>query len=642
VASSATETQAIHKEIAKMKHSIITLILFTIVMAGSASAIKWSNFGFNGLNVNAVGTGLPGGSWHLNNTLASAINPYNQAIVDDLDGNGDYEILMTRSNSLSVYSRTGTLLANSLVSNLNGHQPSLSYYSSACGGLMLDIVVVENDGNANAYLDVYCYNGTALYNHGEHIQVTSYDFYGHTDSKGFARCSTDSWYDCRYVYSLGSGYNVLGCDLFHNASLSTCSAIYSPGGSNFGTAAISPFPPVGNTQYDGNYHSNAIANVPAQVFIDDTGDAIGLSADLTNAREITLWARSGASMYVAIPQTQEIWVYDTAYGAKTLKFKISWDAAPFGVNVPKVSNAVVNENNELCAAFKDTLGADIDYEVTCKDALGTITKAFTWQTTGYASAGYLRLTATDVNGDGIMDFMFDGMVMDGAFGNVFYSLAYSDGWMQPVDLLGRGVTDIIASDSTGNVRIYLANTTNPLSCSDTDNATYPTINYDVQGTASFYAGTYTDYCVDDMHLNEYDCLSGTSLDLIYNHACANGCAAGACLTCAENWSCSPYSQCSSGSQSRSCYDLNGCGTTYFRPALSQACSMTTGNASIILIPTTLVDINNPTSLTSGAWLPELFVSIAIFFSYWIAPATMLLLAAVVAMMMFAIVAKLRG
>jgi hypothetical protein len=70
--------------------------------------------------------------------------------------------------------------------------------------------------------------------------------------------------------------------------------------------------------------------------------------------------------------------------------------------------------------------------------------------------------------------------------------------------------------------------------------------------------------------------------------------------------------------------------------------MTTGNASIILIPTTLVDINNPTSLTSGAWLPELFVSIAIFFSYWIAPATMLLLAAVVAMMMFAIVAKLRG
>lgn len=625
-----------------MKAQIVMLLLFTILIAGSASAIKWSNFGFNGLNVNAVGTGLPGSNWHLNNTLASAINPYNQAIVDDLDGDSNYEILLTRTNSLTVYSKTGSLLANILVSNLKGHQPSLSYYSSACGGSMLDIALLENDGNTNSYLDVYCYNGTALYAQGTRMQITSYDGFGHTDSKGFARCSTDAGFDCRVVWSQNNGYNVQGCNFDFNSSLSTCTDIYHPGGANFGTAAISPFPPVGNTQYDGNYHSNAIANVPAQVFIDDSGDSVGLSADLTYARDITLWARSGSSMYVAIPQTQEIWVYDTAYGAKLLKFKISWDAAPFGVNVPKVSNAIVNENNELCAAFKDSIGGDIDYEVTCKDSIGTITKAYTWQTTGYASAGYLRLTATDVNSDGIMDFMFDGMIMDGAFGNVFTSLAYSDGWMQPVDLLGRGVTDIIASDSTGNVRIYLANSTNPLSCTDTDNATFPTINYVLQGTASLYGGGYTDYCVDTMHLAEYYCASGTSMNLISNYACANGCASGACLTCGENWSCSPYSQCSGGSQSRSCFDLNLCGTTYFKPSLSQSCSTTGANASIILIPTTLVDVNNPTSLTSGAWLPELFVSIAIFFSYWIAPATMILLCAVVAMMVFAIVAKVRG
>ncbi|MCK4714913.1 MAG: fibronectin type III domain-containing protein, partial [Candidatus Aenigmarchaeota archaeon] len=43
------------------------------------------------------------------------------------------------------------------------------------------------------------------------------------------------------------------------------------------------------------------------------------------------------------------------------------------------------------------------------------------------------------------------------------------------------------------------------------------------------------------------------------------------LTCIENWSCSSWSSCSGGIQTRTCNDLNSCGSISERPALSQSC-----------------------------------------------------------------------
>jgi hypothetical protein len=44
-------------------------------------------------------------------------------------------------------------------------------------------------------------------------------------------------------------------------------------------------------------------------------------------------------------------------------------------------------------------------------------------------------------------------------------------------------------------------------------------------------------------------------------------------TCTENWSCSNWGSCStSGTQSRTCTDLNACGTTNFKPSLTQSCT----------------------------------------------------------------------
>ena len=46
--------------------------------------------------------------------------------------------------------------------------------------------------------------------------------------------------------------------------------------------------------------------------------------------------------------------------------------------------------------------------------------------------------------------------------------------------------------------------------------------------------------------------------------------------CRESWSCTAWSTCSGGTQTRTCTDANSCGTTNDRPALSQTCTTTGG------------------------------------------------------------------
>jgi len=46
--------------------------------------------------------------------------------------------------------------------------------------------------------------------------------------------------------------------------------------------------------------------------------------------------------------------------------------------------------------------------------------------------------------------------------------------------------------------------------------------------------------------------------------------------CTESWSCSAWSACTAGTQTRTCTDLNGCGTMISKPAESQGCSTPSG------------------------------------------------------------------
>ena len=44
-------------------------------------------------------------------------------------------------------------------------------------------------------------------------------------------------------------------------------------------------------------------------------------------------------------------------------------------------------------------------------------------------------------------------------------------------------------------------------------------------------------------------------------------------TCTENWSCTDWTDCADGSQTRTCNDANSCGTTADEPSLSQTCTV---------------------------------------------------------------------
>jgi len=56
---------------------------------------------------------------------------------------------------------------------------------------------------------------------------------------------------------------------------------------------------------------------------------------------------------------------------------------------------------------------------------------------------------------------------------------------------------------------------------------------------------------------------------------------GAAITCTESWSCSDWStiSCINGKKSRTCTDINDCGTTVSKPAESQLCEVETGKVS---------------------------------------------------------------
>jgi len=47
----------------------------------------------------------------------------------------------------------------------------------------------------------------------------------------------------------------------------------------------------------------------------------------------------------------------------------------------------------------------------------------------------------------------------------------------------------------------------------------------------------------------------------------------ACLSCEEDWTCTDWSECINGEQSRVCEDSNECGTTFKKPAQGQACEI---------------------------------------------------------------------
>ncbi len=92
------------------------------------------------------------------------------------------------------------------------------------------------------------------------------------------------------------------------------------------------------------------------------------------------------------------------------------------------------------------------------------------------------------------------------------------------------------------------------------------------GNGAFVSGCSADdigctlveyYCRDDVEIPPYP---------QDKYTCPKGCSDGACIDCVENWNCASWSAvCTSGLQTRTCNDLNACGSSISKPVVSRDC-----------------------------------------------------------------------
>ena len=88
-----------------------------------------------------------------------------------------------------------------------------------------------------------------------------------------------------------------------------------------------------------------------------------------------------------------------------------------------------------------------------------------------------------------------------------------------------------------------------------------------------------------------------------NPPCGEGyqCVSNECVLieeCVESWSCSDWSGCASGTQTRTCTDAHSCGTTVFKPAVTQTC---TSSDLLVIFRTNVADGNYIYS-SPGSWI----------------------------------------
>jgi hypothetical protein len=596
--------------------------------------------------------------------------------VYDLDGDGDNEILVSTGNFLSIYNANGTLAASKNIAGLGGAQPSISISGGSCGSPRADVVVVP----ATLAIKVYCYNGTAIYNVKNQTSLGAGGY-----ASDYARCTDVSIgaYDCYYSRTNGLVNYWWGCDLFSGSTTEFCENY-----ANTSTGAFWEYVDMGHQarypadedQNDAVVHAwqtSALHHFSGDTTLyrflwQDTGEYIQVT-DISYAasHKPLLITRNAATDYIAYVTTAgAINVFDTAMGGKTLKFTMTYNAS---ANCPTCggswatspSTPVMSADGSICVSYFPiyTLATtpNCNHQIQCYNLLGVKTKEFNYYAAGddvgYCKSTDIRstvgtmskLTTADITGDGVYDFFTDGLIINGATGAVIDNTTFGSGtgWMQPVDLRNRQTYDLLIGDSSGNVQIWITNASNPNTCTDTDNATYPTKNYGLKGIMSFYTVNYTDYCTDTNTLKEYYCQSGTVSALI-TESCTGlgyaGCQAGRCTNCMENWQCGDWSDCLAGSQTRVCSDGNACGTEQVKPSLVQTCqvSAAAGNFSATNIPINLVDSTDPLNPSGNALLPQLYTGLVIFFGFIISPLLILGSLIILALIFWSMAKKMGG
>lgn len=139
----------------------------------------------------------------------------------------------------------------------------------------------------------------------------------------------------------------------------------------------------------------------------------------------------------------------------------------------------------------------------------------------------------------------------------------------------EGYIEIIAemkTPSSGNAKLYKGATlldsgNSPVNAVESFTRGTYTINASYEGTANYLPSSeaFTLTVIAASTTADSSSSGGSSTSSITSSATSNS------GLCTEQWRCTQWADCSTGSQIRTCYDLNNCGTSNSKPSESQDC-----------------------------------------------------------------------
>lgn len=629
-----------------MKIILPGLILF-VLLSLFASA-SWQNYGHFKQNNQRAYDGLSADvdGYSLVDILPGVVAFPNQPLVYDLDWDGSQEILAVRNNVMNVYDADANFITGLVSVTFGNKQPAISASTTPAS-----IVMVGNDRDIYTYV----FNGTALVmTHNQSLASLA------TVVEDSARCDINNGvFDCYLVGRITAPSTLarfFACDVNSVDFSNFCTLLLNTTmTSNWNTPYATLFP-ASNTQ-GGLVDHYSVSNGWGSGYgwVEDIYGVVTLNDGNVAAIEGTgvFIKRTSATDYFAFSDANsKIQVWDWTFGGKTYKhnLEVNYAVRSNYTNYGTMSSNPLNlKNIDVCGIFHPYYTSyptpySCPFTLLCKDLTGAVTRNVTWDIPNFPLcliSTSLKVTLADINADNKYEYFFDGVIAESDFSTVYFSRTFpTAGWMIPVDLRTTGMVDLLVTNAAGDLGVYhnggggVVN----LTCTDTDNFTFPTVNWNVQGTVIYGGEPYTDYCAEDGSLTEFSCFNAITAQWD-SHVCDVECQEGRCLTCLENWSCSDWSACTNSSQLRSCTDSNSCGTTYHRPAVTQSCNVM---LPALDMPRNLVDVNNPTSFESDAFLPELWNGMMMLFSYTLVPIMILLVCIVLAALFWGLGQKMRG
>ena len=123
---------------------------------------------------------------------------------------------------------------------------------------------------------------------------------------------------------------------------------------------------------------------------------------------------------------------------------------------------------------------------------------------------------------------------------------------------------VVIYDSTDS-SMYVDGVSATLGAEDTTNSGSFSSQLKIGNSLTSQENSYFNGTIDDVRIYN-KALSYSEVQEVYKY--------GISTTCTPSWSCTSWSTCSNGQQTRTCSDNNNCGTTSGKPATSQSCTNT--------------------------------------------------------------------